>query len=53
MQELIEQFEKRLEETKINQMTTFDCMNPNKYKGYVQAYEEVIEELKKNLTNHK
>ena len=51
IKQLIEKFEKRLEGVKMDQMTTFDDMHPKKFEGFVQAYEEVIEELKKSLKN--
>ena len=50
IKELIELFEKRLKSLERNQKTTFDDIHPKKFEGFTQAYEEVIEELKKKLT---
>lgn len=47
LKELIETFEKRLKRAQRDQMTTFDDMDPKKFEGFSQAYEEVIEELKR------
>jgi hypothetical protein len=48
IKQLIKQFEDRLKDARIDQMTD-DAMEDEEYKGYSRAYEEVILELKKSI----